>query len=72
MTTLNHFELLVMLLLLLDLVPEKRSCGYLYIIYNSKPCSSEVFNLNFQSLEVVSRYRDLQLQVTENYLDLYN
>ena len=28
--------------------------------------STELFNLNFQSLEVVSRYRDPQLQVTEN------
>ena len=30
------------------------------------PQSTELFNLNFQSLEVVSRYRDPQLQVTEN------
>ena len=28
--------------------------------------------LHFQSLEVVSRCRDPQLQVTENYLDLWN
>ena len=27
---------------------------------------SELVNLNFQSLEIVSRYRDPQLQVTEN------
>ena len=26
--------------------------------------------LNFQSLQVVSRYRDPQPEVTENYLDL--
>ena len=31
-----------------------------------------MFNLNFQSLEVVSRYRDPQLQVTENLCDLRN
>ena len=29
-------------------------------------------NLNFYSLEVVSRYRDPQLQVAENYSNLYN
>ena len=27
--------------------------------------------LNFQPLEVVSRYRDPQLQVTENYVDFF-
>ena len=31
-----------------------------------------MFNLNFQSLEVVSRYRHTQLQVTENLSDLEN
>ena len=30
------------------------------------PQSTQLRNLNFQSLEVVSRYRDPQLQVTEN------
>ena len=34
--------------------------------------NNEIFNLNFQSLEVVSRYRDTQLQVTENLCDLRN
>ena len=29
-----------------------------------------VFNWNFHSLEVVSRWRDPQLQVSENYSDL--
>ena len=28
------------------------------------------FNCNFHSLEVVSRWRDLQLQVSKNYSDL--
>ena len=28
----------------------------------------ELFNLNFQSLEIVSRYRDPQLQVTKHYI----
>ena len=32
--------------------------------------STDPFDLNFQSLEVVSRYRDTQLQVTENLCDL--
>ena len=36
------------------------------------PWSTELYNLNFQSLEVVSRYRDPQPQVTENYLVSWN
>ena len=32
------------------------------------PQITEVLDLNFQSLEVVSRYRETQLQVTKNYL----
>ena len=32
----------------------------------------DLFYLNFQSLEVVSRYRDPQLQVTENLCFLWN
>ena len=32
------------------------------------PYSTELFNLNFRSLEAVSRYRDPQLQVTENHM----
>ena len=32
--------------------------------------NTELFNLNLQSLEVVSRYRDPQIQVTENLCDL--
>ena len=39
-------------------------CTYLSLAVIS-PCSTDLFNLNFQSLEVVSRYRDTQLQVTE-------
>ena len=31
-------------------------------------CVKKFFNLNFQPLEVVSRYRDPQLQVTENLM----
>ena len=36
------------------------------------PLTAKLFNLNFHSLEVVSRWRDSQLQVSENYSDLTN
>ena len=32
--------------------------------------TAKLFNWNFYPLEVVSRWRDPQLQVSENYLDL--
>ena len=34
------------------------------------PLTVNLFNLNFHPLEVVSRWRDPQLQVSENYSDL--
>ena len=34
------------------------------------PLTAKLFNLNFHPLEVVSRWRDPQLQVSENYADL--
>ena len=34
------------------------------------PESAELLHLNFQSIGVVSRYRDTQLQLTENVCDL--
>ena len=34
------------------------------------PLTAKLFNLNFHRLEVVSRWRDPQLQVSENYSDL--
>ena len=34
------------------------------------PLTAKLFNLNFHSLEVVSRWRDPQLQVSENHSDL--
>ena len=34
------------------------------------PITAKLFNLNFHPLEVVSRWRDPQLQVSENYSDL--
>ena len=36
------------------------------------PLNAEIKNLNFHPLEAVSRYRDPQLQVAENYLYLFN
>ena len=41
-------------------------------IHSLSPCSTQLLNLNVLSLEVVSRYRDTQLQVTENLYDLWN
>ena len=35
-----------------------------------KPFNRQLFNLNFHPLEVVSRWRDPQLQMSENYSDL--
>ena len=37
---------------------------------NLNPSTAKLFNLNFHPLEVVSRWRDPQLQVSENYSDL--
>ena len=34
------------------------------------PLTAKLFNLNFHPLEVVSRWRDPQLQVSENYSGL--
>ena len=34
------------------------------------PLTAKLFNLNFYSFQVVSRCRDPQLQVSENYSDL--
>ena len=34
------------------------------------PLAAKLFNLNFHPLEDVSRWRDPQLQVSENYLNL--
>ena len=34
------------------------------------PLTTKLFNGNFHPLEVVSRWRDPQLQVSENYADL--
>ena len=38
----------------------------------SNPFPAKLIYLNFHPLEVVSRYRDPQLQVAENYYDLHS
>ena len=38
--------------------------------YSLNPLAAKLFNLNFHPLQVVSRLRDPQLQVSENYSDL--
>ena len=46
---------------------------YVYVVFvymHVTIINKYLLNLNFQSLEVVSRYRDTQLQVTENVCDL--
>ena len=46
-----------------------RTCDLqLYWLIN--PLTAKLFNLNFHPLEIVSRWRDPQLQVSENYSDL--
>ena len=39
-------------------------------IQRFNPLTAKLFNLNFHPLDVVSRCRDSQLQVSENYSDL--
>ena len=40
------------------------------ISLNPLTLNAKLFNWNFHPLEIVSRWRDPQLQVSENYLDL--
>ena len=44
----------------------------IYMNISTSPDPAQIINLNFQPLELVSRYRDAQLQVTENYWYLFN
>ena len=46
------------------------SMVYTKIFQRFNSLSAKLFNLNFHPLEVVSRWRDQQLQVSENYSDL--
>ena len=43
---------------------------YIKIFQRFNPLTAKLFNLNFHPLEVVSHWRDPQLQVSENYSDL--
>ena len=43
-----------------------------FLIGGFNPQSAKLNHLNFHPLEVVSRYRDPQLQVGENYSYLFN
>ena len=40
------------------------------LLYHFNPLTAKLFNWNFHPPEVVSRWRDPQLQVSENYSDL--
>ena len=47
----------------------------LYVVFNKiyqrfDPLTANIFNLNFHPLEVVSSWRDPQLQVSENYSNI--
>ena len=55
------------LLKCLSIINKRGKC-VLRIVFN--PFTAKLFNLNFHPIEVVSRWRDPQLQVSENYLDL--
>ena len=43
---------------------------YIQIFQRFNTLAAKLFNFNFHPLEVVSRWRDPQLQVSENYSDL--
>ena len=45
-------------------------CVYVTLMCVFNHLTAKLFNLNFHPLEVVSRWRDPQLQVSENYSDL--
>ena len=48
----------------------KKGGGGKQLVFNHYP--AELFDFNFQPLEIVSRYRDPQPQVVENYSFLFN
>ena len=50
---------------------DKMQCDHHYYVdMKLNPLIAKLFNLNFHPPEVVSRWRDPQLQVSENYSDL--
>ena len=42
----------------------------MFVIYLVTPSTAKLFNINIHPPEVLSRWRDPQLQVSENYSDL--
>ena len=46
--------------------------SFIYDVTHCNPYPAKIIHLNFQPLEVVSRYRDPQIQVGENYSYLFN
>ena len=54
---------------LLNIDDKLNNLKILLVVLIVNPESTELFNLNFRSPEVVSRYRDTQLRVTENLCD---
>ena len=49
---------------------QNKNKNYVIILSRFNPLTAKSFILNFHPLEVVSRLRDTQLQVSENYSDL--
>ena len=47
------------------MIHQKADCMFFCFV---NPYPANLIHLNFHPLEVVSRYRDTQLQVAENYL----
>ena len=45
---------------------------FVSIFHSFNPDPAKLIYLHLQPLEVVSRYRDTQLQVAKNYLDLFS
>ena len=57
--------------LVLTVFPSKVFCCHIHLI-NINPYPAKLIYLNFQPLEVVSRYRDPQPQMVEKYSYLIN
>ena len=68
MTAVRRFEILF--LRVAYIVKLRRKIRRHYRQGLLSPLTAKLFNLNFHPLEVVSRSRDPQLQVSENYSDL--
>ena len=57
------------------MVISNRTNPLFFMVYKTtfrrvNPLTAKLFNLNFHPLEVLSRLRDPQLQVSENYSEL--